>query len=124
CLYSASFCCTRLPAEYKQKRDIRSVHLLQQAYNQAEKKRFDIALKFLRQVPKNSSAYPTAQVKLMEYEEKQGSRITEDSSVSSKVSSKFSSKIESLQPQKSLSQKSTKQFNNFQPGDFLQEINI
>ncbi|MDJ0696649.1 serine/threonine-protein kinase [Mastigocoleus sp. MO_188.B34] len=115
-------------AEYKQKRDIRSVHLLQQAYNQAEKQRFDIALKFLRQIPKNSSAYPTAQVKLMEYEEKQGSRITEDNSVSSKVSSKFSSKfsskIESLQPQKSLSQKSTKQFNNFQPGDFLQEINI
>ena len=111
-------------AEYKQKRDIRSVHLLQQAYNQAEKKRFDIALKFLRQVPKNSSAYPTAQVKLMEYEEKQGLRTTEDNSVSSKVSSKFSSEIESLQSEESVPQKSTTQFNHFQPGDFLQEINI
>ena len=103
-------------AEYNKKRDVRSVHLLQLAYNQAEKKRFDVALKFLRQIPKNSSAYPTAQVKLMEYEEKQDSQGTKQKLVSSKA--------ESLQSQVSTNNQSTTKSNHFEPGDFLQEINI
>lgn len=103
-------------AEYKKKRDVRSVHLLQQAYNQAEIHRFDIALKFLQQIPKNSSAYPTAQVKLMEYREKQSSQGTNQKLVSSKA--------ESLQPKVSAQNQSTTGSNHFDPGDFLQEINI
>ncbi len=103
-------------AEYNKKRDIRSVHLLQQAYNQAEQKRFDIALKFLRQIPKNSSAYPTAQVKLIEYEEKQGSQVTEHKPVSTK--------IKSLQPKVSVQKQSNAKPKPFEPGDLLQEINI
>lgn len=113
-------------AEYNKKRDIRSVHLLQQAYNQAEIHRFDVALKFLRQIPKNSSAYSTAQVKLMEYEKKQDSPIVEHKLVPRKIKSL---QPKSLQPKvsaqnQSIQDKSTTHSNHFQPSDFLLEINI
>ena len=103
-------------AEYKKKRDIRSVYLLQQAYKKAEIYRFDLALKFLEQIPQNSSAYPTAQVKLIEYKEKQVSQV--------KSRKLFSSKIKSLQSKASAQKQSTPKSDYFQPGDLLQEINI
>ena len=103
-------------AEYNKKRDVRSVYLLQNAYNQAEIRRFDVALKFLRQIPRDSSAYPTAQVKLIEYKEKQHLQRTNEKLVSSK--------IKSLQLQASTQNQSTTKSGHFQPGDLLQEINI
>ncbi|MBF2006173.1 MAG: serine/threonine protein kinase [Chlorogloeopsis fritschii C42_A2020_084] len=58
-------------AEYNQKKQVRAVFLLQQAYRQAAVSKFEAAIEFLQQIPKNTSVYATAQVKLIEYTHKQ-----------------------------------------------------
>ncbi|MDJ0735934.1 MAG: serine/threonine-protein kinase [Nostocaceae cyanobacterium] len=58
-------------SEYKQKQKIRAVYLLQQAYNKAASTDFDAALKFLKQVPKDTPVYATAKAKMAEYSRKQ-----------------------------------------------------
>ncbi|MDJ0618092.1 MAG: serine/threonine-protein kinase [Calothrix sp. MO_192.B10] len=57
--------------EYEQKQRTRAVYLLQQAYNQAATSDFDNAIKSLKQIPKNTPSYKTAQLKLREYIHKQ-----------------------------------------------------
>ncbi len=57
--------------EYEQKQRTRAVYLLQQAYNQAATSNFDNAIKSLKQIPKNTPSYKTAQLKLREYIHKQ-----------------------------------------------------
>jgi hypothetical protein len=44
---------------------------LQQAYNKANQKDFLGAISLLKQIPERTPAYPTAQAKILEYEEKQ-----------------------------------------------------
>ncbi|MBW4616112.1 MAG: serine/threonine protein kinase [Desmonostoc vinosum HA7617-LM4] len=58
-------------SEYNQKRQIRAAYFLHKANNQASIGNFDSAIKFLRQVPKNTPVYAQAQVKLHEYTQKQ-----------------------------------------------------
>ncbi len=57
-------------AEYSQKQEIKAVHLLQLAYNKAETKDFPTAIKIIKQIPKQTPTYTTAQLKLAEYTEK------------------------------------------------------
>lgn len=57
--------------EYSDKQQIQAVSYLQTAYNQAETKAFDKALKTLEQISSATPAYTTAQLKLREYTAKQ-----------------------------------------------------
>ncbi|MBU7585297.1 MAG: protein kinase [Nostoc sp. TH1S01] len=58
-------------AEYNQKRQIRAAYFLQNAYKKAAFGDFDGAVKFLRQIPKDTKVYAQAQTKLQEYTQKQ-----------------------------------------------------
>jgi serine/threonine protein kinase len=58
-------------AEYNQKRQIRAAYFLHKAYKQASVGDFNSAVKFLRQIPKNTPVYAQAQIKLNEYTQKQ-----------------------------------------------------
>ncbi|MBD2439482.1 serine/threonine-protein kinase [Nostoc sp. FACHB-110] len=58
-------------AEYSQKRQIRAAYFLQNAYKKAAFGDFDGAVKFLRQIPKDTTVYAQAQTKLQEYTQKQ-----------------------------------------------------
>lgn len=57
--------------EYNRKQQIRAEYLLQQAYDQALERNFYQAQKYLSQIPKGTSTYKTAQIKLVEYSRKQ-----------------------------------------------------
>jgi serine/threonine protein kinase len=57
--------------EYSQKRQVRAAYLLQKAYNQAENRNFDDAVRYLEQIPQEASVYAIAQAKLIEYNQKQ-----------------------------------------------------
>jgi len=58
-------------AEYNQKRQVRAAYFLQNAYKKAAFGDFDSAVRFLRQIPKNTKVYAQAQTKLQEYTQKQ-----------------------------------------------------
>ncbi len=57
--------------EYNQKRHIRAAYFLQNAYKKAAFGDFDGAVRFLRQIPQNTTVYAQAQTKLQEYTQKQ-----------------------------------------------------
>jgi hypothetical protein len=57
--------------EYSQKQQIKAESLLQQAYHRAAKKDFSGALKYLVEIPEDTPAYQTAQIKMVEYSQKQ-----------------------------------------------------
>ncbi len=57
-------------AEYSRKQEVKAVHLLQLAYNQAEIKEFTKAIRIIKQIPKATDTYATAQLKLAEYTQK------------------------------------------------------
>ncbi|MEM7727312.1 MAG: serine/threonine-protein kinase [Cyanobacteria bacterium P01_A01_bin.45] len=109
-------------AEYSHKKDVRAVYLLQKAYNSAEKKDFDGAVKFLEKIPTNSPVYAQAQTKLSEYNRKQkflaGNQTVEKQEfVSSK--NKFQPVIKPF-----IQSQTATGLQDFQPGDLLQEVNI
>ncbi len=54
-------------AEYSQKQHVKAVHLLQLAYNKAEAKDFSTAIRIIKQIPKETPSYATAQLKKAEY---------------------------------------------------------
>lgn len=58
-------------AEYNQKRQIRAAYFLHQAHKQASVGNFNGAVKFLRQIPKDTQVYVQAKAKLNEYTQKQ-----------------------------------------------------
>jgi serine/threonine protein kinase len=93
-------------AEYNRKRQIRAAYFLQKAYKKASIGDFDLALKFLRNIPQDTLVYAQAQVKLNEYTQKQ--RVVSENQ-----------KLASL-----------KRTNSFVPKnlatrvDYLQEVNI
>jgi len=58
-------------AEYRQKRQIRAAYFLHNAYKKAAFGDFDGAMRFLRQIPKDTNVYAQAQTKLQEYTQKQ-----------------------------------------------------
>ena len=57
--------------EYSQKQQIKAESLLQQAYHRAAEKDFSSALKYLAEIPEDTPAYQTAQIKMVEYSQKQ-----------------------------------------------------
>ncbi len=96
--------------EYHQKQQIRAIFLLQQAYNKAEIGEFETAVKFLQQVPENSSVYATAKAKLEEYTQKQRLQTKNQKVAPSKVIAAIS--------------KETSMRESFDPSTLLQEVNI
>ncbi|MBX9256579.1 serine/threonine protein kinase [Desmonostoc muscorum CCALA 125] len=58
-------------AEYNRKRQIRAAYFLNKAYHQASIGNFNRAVKFLKNIPKDTLVYAEAQVKLNEYTRKQ-----------------------------------------------------
>ncbi|MBD2496000.1 serine/threonine-protein kinase [Nostoc sp. FACHB-280] len=68
---SAGAIVQRKLTEYNHKRQIRAAYFLQNAYKKAAFGDFDSAVKFLRQIPKNTKVYAQAQAKLQEYTQKQ-----------------------------------------------------
>lgn len=57
--------------EYTQKQQVKAESSLQKAYLRAAKKEFSQAMKFLAEIPEDTSAYETAQIKMAEYSQKQ-----------------------------------------------------
>lgn len=57
--------------EYTQKQQVKAESSLQKAYQRAAKKEFSEAMKFLAEIPEDTSAYETAQIKMAEYSQKQ-----------------------------------------------------
>ncbi|QIR35572.1 serine/threonine protein kinase [Tolypothrix sp. PCC 7910] len=74
-------------AEYDKKQQIRATYFLQKAYNKASAGQFDDAVKFLHKVPKNTTVYAQAQMKLNEYAQKQRLRGPSSKVAVSKVNS-------------------------------------
>ena len=119
--------------EYEKKQNIRATYLLQKAYNQAAKSNFDAAIKFLKKVPQNTSAYRTAQLKLKEYNRKKRMQTVANNTQKSSSRSQFSTKDTNekqekkekltpfVSPTDSISVNSLK---NLQPANDFPEVNI
>jgi serine/threonine protein kinase len=73
-------------AEYNQKRQIRAAYFLHNAYKKAGFGDFDGAVRFLRQIPKDTTVYAQAQTKLQEYTQKQRIQIQSQNLALSMVS--------------------------------------
>jgi serine/threonine protein kinase len=101
-------------SEYQAKRQIKGNALLQQAYNHAAQKNYQAAIQLLKQVPSETSAYQIAQGKINEYNLKLRYRITNRSrrqvSLLPNHQANFSPVIANGY--------------SFNPGDYLQEVNI
>ncbi|MEH2406165.1 serine/threonine-protein kinase [Nostoc sp.] len=99
-------------AEYNKKRQIRAAYFLQNAYKKASIGDFDLALKFLQNIPNDTLVYAQAQVKLNEYSQKQ--RLLADSQ---KVA--FAKRTNSF-----VSKNSAAKIEYLQGVNYLQEVNI
>ena len=107
-------------AEYNEKRLIRATYFLQKAYNLAAKRDFDSAVKFLQQVPKDTPVYQTAQVKLIEYNNKQRLIAEDQKMASPKMATSIVQKI----TERLMNQSSVLSRKSYDPGNELQEVNI
>ena len=105
--------------EYSHKQQIKAEHLLQQAYQRAAERDFKSALKYLSQVPEDTSTYETAQAKIAEYARKQTFQEEVDRQVQLNAQlPQEDIKISKL-PQPT---KSTKTSSNLNPGNQLKEV--
>ncbi|BAZ42133.1 serine/threonine protein kinase [Calothrix sp. NIES-4101] len=110
--------------EYTEKRQIRAAYLLQEAYRKASDRDFATAVKFLEQIPQHTHVYATAQVKLVEYTQKQrlaaeGQRLAANNQVVNSRLVKPNNTSNSF-----ISTDSATRLQDFQPGDLMQEVNI
>lgn len=106
-------------AEYNQKKEVRASFLLQKAYNKASEHDFVGAVQFLQQVPKDTPIYATAQVKLLEYTQKQRAQAEGQKIASLKLTN---TSLDMVQP--FIDSSSTKSLQNFDLGNELHEVNI
>jgi serine/threonine-protein kinase len=105
--------------EYSHKQQIKAEHLLQQAYQRAAERDFKGALKYLSQVPEDTSTYETAQAKMAEYARKQTFQEEVDRQVQLNAQlPQEDIKISKL-PQPS---KSTKASSKLNPGNQMKEV--
>lgn len=105
--------------EYSHKQQIKAEHLLQQAYQRAAERDFKGALKYLSQVPEDTSTYETAQAKIAEYARKQTFQEEVDRQVQLNAQlPQEDIKISKL-PQPA---KSTKASSKLNPGNQLKEV--
>lgn len=106
-------------AEYTQKRHIRAAYFLQKAYTKADAGDFDGAVKLLAQVPKDTPVYATAQVKLVEYAQKQrfqaeGKKVAVSKAVAT---------LEMVEPFDG-NKSTTKSLQSLEPASVWHEVNI
>ena len=99
-------------AEYNKKRQIRAAYFLQNAYKKASIGDFDLALKFLQNIPNDTLVYAQAQVKLNEYTQKQRLLADYQKVASAKRTNSFVSK------------NSATKIEYLQGVNYLQEVNI
>ena len=105
--------------EYSHKQQIKAEHFLQQAYQRAAERDFKGALKYLSQVPEDTSTYETAQAKMAEYARKQNFQEEVDRQV--QLSAQLPQdeiKISKLPK----SSKSSKASSNLNPGNQFKEV--
>jgi serine/threonine protein kinase len=129
---SASPVVQKKVAEYGQKRGVRASHFLQKAYNKAESRDFDGAVKFLKQVPSSTPVYATAQAKLIEYTQKQRLLAAKSSSLDILQSKRTKeeedqtgrSQVSTNMTDSFISSDSATSLKDFQPGNYLREVNI
>ena len=105
--------------EYQQKQQVKANYLLEQAYDQAAKRDFNSALKYLSQVPQDTPTYEKAQAKMAEYSIKQN--FKEEVQRQAELNARFPKEELKLTkaPQRS---KSSKVSRNLNPGNQLQEV--
>jgi serine/threonine protein kinase len=115
---SASLLVQQKLAEYEQKQLVRATYLLQQAYNQAELGKFDVAIKFLQKIPASTPAYAKAQVKLAEYNSKKRFVARLDKAADSEIKSAIKNTNSFIRST------TTTPIQDLQMGTHLQEINI
>jgi serine/threonine protein kinase len=113
-------------AEYNQKKHIRAAYFLQKAYQKAEARDFNTAVKLLQQVPKDTPIYATAQAKVIEYSQKQrlqgdGQKIASLTPISDKVSRSEVQTKSTLTP---FIRSTATSLQDLQPGNYMQEVNI
>ncbi|MEH2012524.1 serine/threonine-protein kinase [Nostoc sp.] len=99
-------------AEYNKKRQIRAAYFLQNAYKKASIGDFDLALKFLQNIPNDTLVYAQAQVKLNEYTQKQRLVADYQKVAFAKRTNSFASK------------NSATKIEYLQGVNYLQEVNI
>ncbi|MUG92960.1 protein kinase [Scytonema sp. UIC 10036] len=106
-------------AEYNHKKEVRASYLLQKAYNKASEQDFEGAVQFLQQVPKDTPIYATAQVKLLEYTQKQRAQAEGQKVASSKLTN---TSLDMVQP--FINSSSTTSLQNLDLSNELHEVNI
>lgn len=116
---SAGALVQRKLAEYNQKRQIRAAYFLHNASKKASVGDFNAAVKFLRQIPKNTSVYAQAQVKLNEYTQKQRLQTQSQKLALARVSATQKTNSNAF-----VSKKSATRIENSQSGNHWQEVNI
>lgn len=110
-------------AEYTQKRHVRAAYILQQAYKKATNQEFEAAVKYLEQIPEDTSVYATAQAKLIEYTQKQRFATGEEVAMSTAQTSNLTRNQTSTN-NSFINGASQTRLQDLQPGDFMQEVNI
>ncbi|MFH7030969.1 MAG: protein kinase [Heteroscytonema crispum UTEX LB 1556] len=121
--------------EYRHKRGVRASYFLQKAYTKASAGDLDGAVELLQQVPKGTSVYTQAQAKLVEYRSKQRlqanghkqetasvakvSPLKQNSTVSSANSTAVVKNTDSF-----INSKTSTSLKDFDPGNYMQEVNI
>jgi len=105
--------------EYTQKQQIKAQSLLQQAYKLAAEKDFTGALKYLAEIPEETPAYQTAQIKTAEYSQKQV--FNEETQRQTQLNARFPKEAIKLTklPKNSQTAKPSKTLN---PGSHLKEV--
>jgi serine/threonine protein kinase len=117
--------------EYNQKQQIRAAYLVQKAYNKAAAGDFNGAVEFLQQVSPGTSIYAQAQDKLIEYTQKQrlqADTIPNDDNKQSQLPQEekvaTSPIAKAMWTDSFISSKTATKLDNFQPGNYMQEVNI
>lgn len=109
-------------AEYTQKRHVRAAYILQQAYKKATNQEFDAAVKYLQQIPEDTSVYATAQAKLIEYTQKQ--RFATKEVAMSTVQTSNITRNQTSTNNSFINGASTTRLQDLHSGDLMQEVNI
>ncbi|MBD0344645.1 MAG: protein kinase [Coleofasciculus sp. Co-bin14] len=107
--------------EYKQKQQVKADHLLIQAYEQASKRNFSSALKYLSQVPEDTPAYNKAQAKIGEYSMKQALKeeVQRQAELNARLAKEQLKVTKVTQRSKPSKPKASR---NLNPGNQLQEV--
>jgi hypothetical protein len=117
--------------EYNKKQQIRAAYLVQKAYNKAAEGDFNGAVEFLQQVPQGTQIYAQAQAKLIEYTQKQRLQAAKTSSDDTRRSQLPQEQNVATAPiakamwtNSFIQSKTATNLDNFQPGNYMQEVNI